>query len=386
MTPGARIAAAIEILDQVGDGLPAEQILTRWGRNNRFAGSKDRAAIRDHVFDVLRCRRSAAHAGGASTGRGLMLGLLRLQGIDPATLFNGEGHAPAALEPHEIDATAEEMPPAVALDLPDWLLDAFRASLGYDADKSAQALQNRAPVTLRVNLAQTDKSAAIAQLGTDGVSVVPNPLADTALRVTDGSRRIRNGTAYQSGMVELQDAASQAVVMALPDAQRLLDYCAGGGGKALAMAARSDAQVTAHDADPNRMKDIAPRAERAGVSIETAETSALVPAGYDLVLTDVPCSGSGSWRRAPEAKWHFTPDRLQDLTRLQDDILDRAAMLVAPRGTLAYATCSVLRQENGDRIAAFLDRHPQWSCNFERSFTIDADGDGFYTAHLTAPE
>lgn len=384
MTPAARVAAAIEILDMIGDGLPAEQVLTRWGRGNRFAGSKDRAAIRDHVFDVLRVRRSAAWLGNAATGRGLMIGLLRLQGIDPATLFTGEGHAPAPLMDHEMQLPEGEMPDADAWNLPDWLTERFAEGLGDAAAETAQKLQGRAPVTLRVNVAKTNTSDAILMLKEAGVEVVENPLSATALTVVEGSRRIRNAPAYMDGFVELQDASSQAVVDALPQAGRVLDYCAGGGGKALAIAARGADAVFAHDIDVGRMRDLPLRAARAEAEITQLEGSDLATFGpYDLVLVDAPCSGSGSWRRAPEAKWRLTSEQLAQTADLQDSILDAAAALVAEGGTLVYATCSILPDENQQRVAAFLARNNGWVCTWEKTFEVSDLGDGFYSAHLT---
>jgi len=384
MTPAARVAAAIEILDMIGDGLPAEQVLTRWGRGNRFAGSKDRAAIRDHVFDVLRVRRSAAWLGNAATGRGLIIGLLRLQGIDPATLFTGEGHAPAPLMDHEMQLPEGEMPDADAWNLPDWLTERFAEGLGDAAAETAQKLQGRAPVTLRVNVAKTNTSDAILMLKEAGVEVGENPLSATALTVVEGSRRIRNAPAYMDGFVELQDASSQAVVDALPKAGRVLDYCAGGGGKALAIAARGADAVFAHDIDMGRMRDLPLRAARAEAEITQLEGSDLATFGpYDLVLVDAPCSGSGSWRRAPEAKWRLTPEQLAQTADLQDSILDAAAALVAEGGTLVYATCSILPDENQQRVAAFLARNNGWVCTWEKTFEVSDLGDGFYSAHLT---
>jgi 16S rRNA (cytosine967-C5)-methyltransferase len=384
MIPAARVAAAIEILDMIGDGLPAEQVLTRWGRGNRYAGSKDRAAIRDHVFDVLRVKRSAAWRGGAGTGRGLMIGLLRLQGIDPATIFTGEGHAPAPLMSYEEDVNAAEIPKADAWNLPDWLADSFTEGLGEQAEETALLLQSRAPITLRVNLIKSDVSNAVAMLNEAGVEVEANALSPTALTVIEGSRKIRNSPAYQDGHVELQDASSQAVVDALPQAARILDYCAGGGGKSLALAVRGDTRIFAHDVDPARMRDLPLREARAGAEITQLGTGDLAQNGpYDLVLVDAPCSGSGSWRRAPEAKWRLTQETLGQTTALQDVILDAAAALVAPKGTLAYATCSILPEENIARVEAFLARNGGWKCHWQTTYPVSAVGDGFYSAHLT---
>jgi len=384
MTPSARVAAAIEILDMIGDGTPAEQVLTRWGRGNRFAGSKDRAAIRDYVFDVLRTRRSTAWLGRAATGRGLMIGLLRAQGVDPETLFTGEGHAPTPLADYEIDRAEGEMPVADAFDMPDWLMERLVDGWGDQAVTTARILQQRAPVTLRVNTSKTDASGAVLMLQEAGVVVSPNPLSPTALTVLEGARRIRNAPAYLEGFVELQDASSQAVVDALPNAARILDYCAGGGGKALAIAARGADAVFAHDIDAGRMRDLPLRAARAEAEITQLAGGDLATSGpYDVVLVDAPCSGSGSWRRAPEAKWNLTPEGLKRTKHLQDNILDAAMTLVAVDGTLVYATCSVLPEENNARVQAFMTRHSSWRCTWEKTFSVSDLGDGFYTAHLT---
>lgn len=383
MTPAARVAAAIEILDMIGDGLPAEQVLTRWGRNNRFAGSKDRAAIRNYVYDVMRIKRTAAWLGRAGTGRGLMIGLLRAQGVAPSSLFIGEGHAPAPLMDYEEAVAAGEIPHEERWNLPDWLIQRFKEQLGEKAAETANALENRAPVTVRVNNLKTNTSKALLMLEEAGVSVAPNPLSPTALTVTDGARRIRNSTAYKDGFIELQDASSQAVVDALPQSNKVLDYCAGGGGKSLAIAARGASAVFAHDIDPARMRDLPLRAARAGADITQLAGSDLEKFGpYDIVLVDAPCSGSGAWRRAPEAKWRLTPEEQSRTLARQDDILDQASALVSAEGVLAYATCSILPEENRARIDAFVARHPDWECNWDRTFDVNSHGDGFYAGHL----
>ena len=387
MTPAARIAAAADLLDQILAGQAAEKTLIAWARRSRFAGSKDRAAVRDLVFDALRCRRSQAWLGGEESGRGLMLGALLEAGQDPATVFTGEGHAPAPLSDEEAARIAAapdlaEAPAAVAADMPDWLWPSLHDALGPQAEAVCATLRRRAPVFLRVNLRKGDRSAAQASLATEGIVTQPHTDVATALHVTEGARRVAQSAAYREGLVELQDAASQAVTEALPlrDGMRVLDYCAGGGGKTLAMAARVRADFTAHDANPGRLTDLPARADRAGVYVTLSEE----PQGpYDLVLCDVPCSGSGSWRRAPEGKWLLTEAGLAQLTRTQDAILDQVTDRVAPQGTLAYVTCSLLRTENEDRAAAFLARHPDWQMAEERRWTPGEDGDGFYLARFT---
>lgn len=384
MTPGARVAAAIEILDDMAGGLAAEQALTRWARRSRYAGSKDRAAIRDHVFDVLRSRKVAAYYGGSDNARALMIGLLHHQGADIDGLFNAQGHAPAPLSNAEADFVDTPTDPQITWNLPDWVVPIFEASLGNQAEATALALQNRAPITLRVNLAKTTRDAAQKMLHEQGIETDTNPLASSALTVTEGARKIRNSAAFSEGYVELQDAASQAVVATLPKDGKVLDYCTGGGGKALALAMDTTRKVFAHDIDTGRMADLPTRTERAAAGVVQLETDDLAAhAPFDVVLCDAPCSGSGAWRRAAEGKWTLTPDRLITLTHIQDDILDKAAALTGPTGILAYATCSVFKPENEDRVDAFLARNADWRCTFSQRYAVDEHGDGFFTAHLT---
>lgn len=386
MTPAARLQAAIEILGLILDGEPAEKALTSWARRSRFAGSKDRAAVRDHVFTALRCRRSHAALGGGETGRGLILGALREAGDNPDLFFTGEGHAPQPLTDAERAAGRAPEAGAEAGDMPDWLWPAFSQSLGDGAAEDAAALRQRAPVHLRVNRRKASLAKAQAALGEEGIETVPHPAASLALEVTEGSRKIRNAKAFQSGLVELQDAASQAVAELLPlrKGMKVLDYCAGGGGKSLAIAAAEDVQLFAHDIAAQRMRDLPERAKRAGAKVtllQPGQTGTEAP--YDLVFCDAPCSGSGSWRRAPEGKWRLTQEKLSEVCATQSSVLDQAAELVAPGGVLAYATCSMLVCENRDQINAFLARTPGWRLERDQSWRVSQGTDGFYVAILT---
>jgi 16S rRNA (cytosine967-C5)-methyltransferase len=380
MTPGARVAAAIEIIDAIEAGQAAEQALTRWARNSRFAGSKDRAAVRDHVFDALRHWRSDSARGGGTTGRARMIGRMRSTGIDPDEFFTGIGHAPPPLRDGErIDAKVEGN---ATWDLPDWLITAFQDSLGDAAEATAHALTARAPITLRVNTSRSDVTKAREILARDDIVAMPNTRAATALSVTDGARKLRTSRAYADGLVELQDASSQAAVNGLTGQGRALDFCAGGGGKALALAA-AGWDVTAHDIDPRRMRDLPDRAARGGHKLTVRPPDELSGTGtFDLVFCDAPCSGSGTWRRTPEAKWNLTQDRLLALLDMQAQVLDAAVPFVGDKGLLVYATCSLLRSENDDQVAAFLDRHPDWKLKFCQHWPVDQSGDGFYVAHL----
>jgi 16S rRNA (cytosine967-C5)-methyltransferase len=374
MTPAARISAAIEILDRILSGEAPEPALTNWGRGHRFAGSGDRHAIRDHVFDALRRRSSWTALGGAMTGRGLMLGWAREADVVEA-IFTDAPHAPGPDQTPPRQATQAE-----ALDLPDWLMPELQASLGVEFDAVAQAMQSRAPVFLRVNLARATRDAAALSLQEEGILTLPREVP-TALEVTQGARKIQAAQAYGQGLVELQDLSSQAVIAALGPVKglKVLDLCAGGGGKALALAALG-AQVTAHDANPRRMSDLGPRATRAGARIATTDTpEALAP--FDLILTDVPCSGSGSWRRDPMGKWALTPERLAATLEVQRAILDRAVAMLAPGGVLAYATCSILSCENGAQVAAACDRLGLRLLD-QHQFLPLSGGDGFFVARM----
>ncbi|AXC50721.1 RsmB/NOP family class I SAM-dependent RNA methyltransferase [Paracoccus suum] len=385
MTPSARADAAITILDRILAGAPAEAELLRWSRASRFAGSGDRAAVRDLVFDALRRRRSLAALGGADTGRGLILGALRDSGTDPASVFGAGPHAPRVLTGAET-AGGRQPTEVEATDLPDWLLPELQDSLGPRLGAVAAAMRERAPVWLRVNRLRATPDDAITALGADGITVVPHPDWPEALEVAEGNRRIAHSKAYLDGLVELQDLSPQLAVAALGDmsGQQALDFCAGGGGKALALAAAGAARVLAHDANPRRMADLPARASRAGARITLAPPgSTTLDRQFDLVVADVPCSGSGSWRRDPAGRWRLTPDRLAELVKIQAQILDQAALRVRPGGRLAYMTCSQLRRENDDQIAAFCARHPAAHEVLRRHFDPLNASDGFFLSVVT---
>lgn len=384
MTPAARLAAAISVLDAVLDGAPAERELTNWARASRFAGSGDRAAIRDIVFDCLRNRRSFDAVAGFGGGRGLALGWCLAGGAQVDVLFSGRGYGPGALSDAEQAAHGQAQAPdgAAAADLPDWLWPIFQTDHGNAALDLARRLCRRAPLDLRVHVARSTVPEAQAALQAEGVASEPVPGVPTALRVTENPRRVAGSAAFRKGLIEIQDAASQAVVGQLPlsSGARVLDLCAGGGGKSLAMAAaQPDARLDAWDISPARLAGLVPRAERALAQIRLLD-AAPTGSAYDLVLVDAPCSGSGAWRRSPEAKWRLTPDRLEELCGLQRDVLAAGWAATRPGGTLAYATCSVLCAENQQQVAAFCSATPGARPILDQAFALDAPGDGFYLA------
>ncbi|MBL4750360.1 MAG: RsmB/NOP family class I SAM-dependent RNA methyltransferase [Amylibacter sp.] len=384
MTPNARYAAAIDILDAILTGAPAEKTLTNWARSNRYAGSKDRAAVRDIVFDCLRQKRSLMHKAGFDGARGLVAGHI-LGAVQPvADVFTGERFAADVLSASELAALEQvkEMPTdAVRLDVPDWIEPKLRDSLqdGFEADLTA--LQSRAPLDLRVNCKKADLGQVQIALAKDGIDTVAVDQVPNALRVTANPRRVAMSEAYKNGLVEIQDAGSQAVVDALPleGVTTVLDYCAGGGGKSLAIAARGGMQINAYDQNFGRMKDLSVRAKRAGATIRVLrEDPALTGKTYDLVLLDVPCSGTGAWRRNPDGKWRFGAEDLQALLQVQADILGTAQKLVKTGGVLSYVTCSLLKDENEMQASAFLSKHPQWQPDICKNFLPSAGTDGFF--------
>ncbi len=356
MTPSARIQAAIELLDAIiastrEGGPAADTLIARYFKERRYAGSRDRRAVRDHVYDAI--RRAGERP---ETGRAAMIGLAQDQ-RDLAALFDGSPHAPLPIEPGEAGAEAGTVPA--------WLQPLLAAPVEQDA------LLGRAPVDLRVNRLKA-APADVAPLLPDAA---PIPGLPDALRLPEGWP-IEQQPVWTDGLVEVQDAGSQWIAAAC-DAQpgmTVVDLCAGAGGKTLALAAAMAGQgrLIAADTIRTRLARLEPRAQRAGATFietllldqshEVRGLSAL-QAQADLVLVDAPCSGTGTWRRNPEARWRLTPARLDRLIGEQARILDFAAPLVKPGGVLLYATCALVDREGRDQVAAFLARHAGWTAD-----------------------
>lgn len=313
-----------------------------------------------------------------------MIALTALMGGSLDDLFSGQGYGPVPLSLEEHEALGRfigtDLDPLI--EIPDWLREIWRSDLGDQACDIAQALTMRAPVFLRVNVAKSTRAHAIDLLKADGIETRPHPHVETALVVEEGARKVSNAKAYLDGVVELQDAASQASITCLPSqiTGGILDYCAGGGGKALAMAAWCKSAVSAWDIQSDRMKDIPNRAARAGADI-TCLTSR--PKGkFELVFVDAPCSGSGTWRRDPEGKLSLSAEQLATLCVTQANVLKDAARHVAAGGYLVYATCSVLWRENVGQIDAFLRHADTFTVKEQHQFYPSHMGDGFFVTVL----
>ncbi len=379
MIPAARAAAAIEVLTDIESRRrPASDAMKDWGLSHRFAGSGDRAAISGLVYDSLRKKNSSAWIMGESTPRAEMLGALRqTQNLDAeaiAALFSGEGHAPAKLTEAERERLAAAdlsgAPAHVVGDFPEWLGSQLEASFGTSAAEEGRALAERAPVDLRVNLLKTSRDKALRALA--HLKPEPTPLSPVGLRIAmrpDGrAPPLASDPAYVKGQVELQDEGSQlaALLAEAKPGMQVLDLCAGAGGKILGLAAAMDnqGQIYAADPDAHRLAPIFAQLARSGarnVQVRAPKGEADVLADLkgrcDLVLIDAPCTGSGAWRRNPDAKWRIRPGALEQRIKDQDETVESALRFVKQGGRIVYITCSVLKAENEDRIAAFLERH-----------------------------
>ncbi|MFQ5565245.1 MAG: RsmB/NOP family class I SAM-dependent RNA methyltransferase [Paracoccaceae bacterium] len=332
-----------------------------------------------------------AGAGKDPGGRDLMLGSLTLDGLDRealARLFSGTGHAPAPLtgaEAARLGRSLDSAPRPVRLDYPDWLAP----HLATIPDAALEMMRARAPLYLRVNLLRADREAAIAALAADGIVAEPGPLSPTCLAVRAGAQAVSRSGAYRDGLVEIQDAASQAAAdyAGAAPGETVLDYCAGGGGKTLALAGAiaGRGRLHAHDTAPRRLAQLVERAARAGAAVTLHEPDRVgaLAGRCDLVLVDAPCSGSGAWRRNPDAKWRLTADALAAYAQTQDNILVRAAPAVRPGGRLVYLTCSVLGVENAERAARFLATHANFGTRRAPLVLTPLDGgDGFFACEF----
>ncbi|NVN37142.1 RsmB/NOP family class I SAM-dependent RNA methyltransferase [Komagataeibacter swingsii] len=389
MTPSARLSAAIDLLAamEATPQRPADALANAFFRERRYIGGGDRRAISARVWRILRHWRRLhwwiERAGMQPTPRLLALAMMALdpQGREnPDDLFTGERYAPLGLtgperrlsdQLQDQALTHPDMRRAVVLEVPDWLLPRLERTFGDGLEAELAAMEGEATLDLRVNLLKSDRPTARAALAADGIQSEDTTLSPWGLRVA-GRQPVTSCAAFRSGMVEIQDEGSQLVVAAVGarPGMRVLDYCAGAAGKTLGMAMTMEnrGHIVACDVSEPRLDGAVRRLRRAGV--HNAERHLLVAGdrwarrrsgSFDRVLVDAPCTGTGTWRRNPDARLRLRERDLLELTAKQADIIDRAASLVRPGGRMVYATCSILREENGDQIAAFLARNPAFS-------------------------
>ncbi len=378
---GAQLQAAIEVIDQIETRhRPAADALQDWGRSHRFAGSGDRAVIGNLVFDCLRRRRSLAARSGDDSARLAVLGVavhLWQRPLEEIAELCARQYGAGALTAPEQTALQSPMPEdatlAVRGDFQDWLEHGMQRAFGADVEEQASALCNRAPVDLRVNGLKADREKVLRALSRYGA--VATPYAPMGIRVPPpeaGNRypNLEAEAAHGKGWFEVQDEGSQlaaALSGALPGTQ-VMDLCAGAGGKTLALAAAMEnkGQIHAYDSDRIRLRKIFERLKRAG-----ARNVQVIDAGnedrikdleqrMDVVLVDAPCSGSGTWRRRPDAKWRLSAQALSKRCAEQRDVLNLGSPLVKPGGRMVYVTCSVLPEENTDQVSWFLNEHPNF--------------------------
>jgi 16S rRNA (cytosine967-C5)-methyltransferase len=414
MTPSARLQAAIEILENLeATAQPADRFLRDWFRARRYAGAKDRAAIAERVYAVLRHRASYAWRMGEGARASVIASLLAdgAEAID--ALFSGQAYGPAPLSEAErarLETPPTDDPPlSVKGEYPPFLHGELERAFGECLLDEMLALQARAPIDLRVNTLKAGRAEILAALKEAGFDAVPARHSPFAIRVAAGAKGLERTQAFRDGLFEFQDEASQiaALLCGARAGQRVLDLAAGAGGKSLALAAamNNGGEIIACDENAERLKPLAERAARAGASNITVATKRGGPlwrdGKFDIVLIDAPCSGTGTWRRQPELRWRITPEKLAALAKAQDWLLDDGGRHVRPGGRLVYATCSLLPSENEDRIARFLAAHadftvipaadawreavgtpPPGMARFFRASPLSTGTDGFFTAVL----
>lgn len=381
MKDGGRLAAAIEVLTEVETRhRPVQVALRDWGAAHRFAGSGDRTVIGNLVFDALRNKASLAARMHDADPRALVLATYAVtwdKGIDAlAEALDLDRHAPEALSAAEREHLAgderTDIAPHEQADVPEWLWSRFEAVFGQNAIAEGKALAARAPVDLRANPLKSDREKLIKRLSHTGAQATRTAPYGIRIEAKPGLGRMPHVQAeegYRKGWFELQDEASQlaAHLAGAEPGMQVLDYCAGGGGKALAFAAsmQNKGQLYAFDADRLRLAPIHERLQRAGArnaQVRDPASSSLedLDGQMDLVFIDAPCTGTGVWRRRPDSKWRLTEKALEDRLQDQRHVLENACRYVKPGGRLAYATCSVLPEENQDQVAWFLSTHPEF--------------------------
>lgn len=383
MQAAAQIQAVIELLDQIQEhAFPADRTMASYFRQRRYIGSKDKARISGVFYTILRNKLSLSwlltQRGLLAKNRELVAAYLQLEGEDLLTYFSGQKYAPEAFRDDDLKCLAQlsadqldSAPAHVKYNVPDWLFPELKASLGDDFEAEIMASNQQATTDVRVNTLKADRDQLNKAFDQAGFTAAAGKLSPTCLRF-DRRVALFNLPAFKQGWFEVQDEGSQLLALFSnpKPGEKVVDFCAGAGGKTLAMAAMMQNKGVLHacDVHSKRLDESAKRARRAGVHnlrihCLSSERDKWVKqhAGFaDLVLVDAPCSGTGTWRRSPDSRWNLTADKLANLVLLQQDILASAQRLVKPGGRLIYATCSLLERENQMQADKFVADHPEF--------------------------
>ena len=398
MTRGARVSAVIDILDSYLSGEPEHKLLSNWFRMNRYAGSKDRLAIRELFFQCLRhqlsCYWPFKEAGISINGRSIVLGMLKISNQCFDQIFDDKQYSPVKLSNLEkkvlqnFKDSLSIAPNFVKLNFPQFLEGPLKDAFDDMFEENIAALNSQADLFVRVNRIKSNVEDVKRSLEEEGIEVNYISYFQNILKVTENKRKFSKSKAFLSGDVEIQDISSQSVVDFINPKKnsKILDFCAGAGGKTLAMASLTlgMSKYFVHDINPSKLINLQKRCKRAGFKVQIFNPKQINKEynKFDFVVADVPCSGTGVWKRHPGNKWAITKDKLNSLLIVQKEILVKAGNCVQKDGTLAYITCSVLKSENQQQIAWFLSQSSSFSFVADKVLWPIEGGDGFYVAVL----
>ena len=397
MRKDAQANAAISILDDFLDGKNLNSILFNWTKNNRYAGSSDRESIRNIVFDILRVKKTFTSVLEKEkqpiNGRALVFLYSVFYALNLNDIFTGQKYGPEKLSIFEKEfskISKENVKEffGVVDNIPDFLTAEFKRSLGRKFKNAMRLLEKRAPISIRVNPLKSDLSSILECLSLEGIEGKKSKIVRYGIDIIGNPRRLTQIQAFKDGCFEVQDLHSQKIIEELPlnEHTKFLDYCAGAGGKILSIACalKGNGKFYVHDIDERKLKEADLRAKRAGVKFKRLEVKNLqrYSRSFDYIIADVPCSGSGAWRRNPQQKWRITPESLNRILTKQTVILDEAKDLLKNDGYIVYITCSLLKIENEEVIQKFLVDNKYFRLVNKKNVTIDNYGDGFFCAVL----
>ena len=397
MRDDARAKAAIEILDDFLKGRNLNNILETWNKNNKFAGSSDREKIRDIVFDVLRLRNTLKYPFELEniyeSGRSLIFSYILYTSKKIEEIFTGNKYGPSRLDIQEENILEKFITNKgkffiIKNNVPDFLIEDLKLSLAEKFETIMGILGKRSPISIRANFNKTDLFYVKETLKNEGIDSELSIGSVQGLRILNNFRRVKMSQSFQEGLFEFQDLNSQKVIEECDflNYEKFLDFCSGAGGKILCLASllKGRGNFFAYDKDKIKLEKLRLRAKRAGVDVDIIEKKEINKyyKFFDCVLLDVPCSGSGAWSRNPQQKWRITPKLIEELIRLQSNLLQQAKNLLKDNGKLIYITCSLLRSENQSVIENFILNNPRFSIVRQKNYYPSEIGDGFYCAEL----